>query len=138
LHGHRTATVCVSKDESGDSVQFLETSSAKIGKIAIPVVITLLCDAACVRFLEQKHGTVQLSRSIRVWMSYSDTSKGVDAGFAIYFAVVLLIAILVVTVVLLVLYLGNCVTIIYVWMIFAVSSILSCSLYICFGWSLGF
>jgi hypothetical protein len=111
------------------SVDFLERSSSKIIKIAIPVVATLLIDACLVRFIEQTHGSVDLDRSLSETMDYSDS--GITTDWAIYIALIFIGAILVVTGILVALYFFGCLKVIVVWMIVAVSAIFSYYVVIC-------
>jgi hypothetical protein len=110
-----------------DSVQFLEHSSVRILKIAIPVIITLIADAVLVRFTEQKHGTVALDRSIR--RSFSFSTRGVPPSSAVILAFTFLFSIIIITSFVLLLYFCNCTVLIYGWMLLAVSSSLSYYVY---------
>jgi hypothetical protein len=113
----------------GDYRQFLEGASSKIISIAIPVVATLVADAALVRFIEEKHGSANLNRSLSETMDYTDA--GVDTNWAIYLALIFIGALLVVTCILVALYYFGCMKIIMGWMILAVSAIFSYYVLIC-------
>ena len=107
--------------------QFLELYSQKIIKIGVPVLITLLLDAFLTRFIEQTSGAVDLNRSLGETMAYND--GGISFEFAIYLAIFLIIMITIVTAVLLSLYYYGYTKVIYVWMVLAVSSLLSYYVY---------
>ena len=115
----------------GDTVQFLEANSLRIVKISIPVVATLILDACIVRFLEEKHGSVSLDRSLTSTMSYSQ--QGISTTWSIYLALILIGAIVIVTAIIVLLYYYGCIKIIMGWMIFAVTAILSYYVVLCLG-----
>lgn len=114
-----------------DTLQFLEGQSARIIKIAIPVVATLILDACIVRFLEEKHGSVSLDRSLTSTMSYSQ--QGISTTWSIYLALILIGAIVIVTAIIVLLYYYGCIKVIMGWMIIAVSLILSYYVVLCLG-----
>jgi hypothetical protein len=96
------------------------------------VVIILLCDSICALpgAVAPVYTAFTLDPGLNVvfWLL-----KGVDAMSAIYLEVLFLLAIFIMIVVLVLLYLGNCLAVVYVCMIFAVSSVLSDSVYVYFG-----
>jgi hypothetical protein len=102
---------------------FLEHSSGRIISIAIPVIATLVIDAALVRVIEDTHGSADLNRSLSETMDYTDT--GIDTTWAIYIALIFIGLLLVVTCILVALYYFGCIKIIMGWMILAVSTIFS-------------
>lgn len=110
-------------------INFIEYSSTKIIKVAIPVVITLIIDAVIVRFIEKKHGSVSLNRSLVQTMNYTD--QNIDIHDSIIIAVGMIVSILVVTLILLTLYYFGFKKIIFIWMIIAVSVILSYYVIMC-------
>jgi presenilin 1 len=112
-------------------VQFLENASFRIVKIAIPVIFTLLVDAIFTRFLEHTHGSVKLDRSFSETMSHSN--QGISTEWSIYLALIMIGAILVVTGIIVVLYWFGCLKILFLWMMFAVTLLLSFYLYMLFG-----
>ena len=113
-----------------DPSDFLEDASYRIVKIAIPVVLTLILDAVITRLIENTHGSVSLDRSFSETMSYN--SGGLSTAWSIYLAIILIVAIIVVTAILLVCYYYGCTKVIFVWMAFAVSVILSYYVWIFF------
>jgi presenilin 1 len=112
-------------------VEFLESASFRILKIAIPVIITLLIDAVFTRFLEQTHGAVELDRSFSETMSYSD--QGISTEWSIYLALIMIGAIVVVTAIIVALYWFGCLKILFGWMMVAVTLLLSFYVYTLFG-----
>lgn len=110
-------------------INFIEYSSRKIIKVAIPVVITLIIDAIIVRFIEKTHGSVSLNRSLVQTMNYTD--QNINMHDSIIIAIAMIISILVVTIILLTLYYFGFKKIIFIWMIVAVSIILSYYVIMC-------
>ena len=120
------------KIDVDDPVEFLEISSFRIIKIAIPVIITLLCDAILTRFLEQTSGTVStLDRSFSETVNYSD--GGLPTLWSVWIALILIAFIIIATAIILALYYFGCVKFLYGWMIFAVSLLLSYYVYVTLG-----
>lgn len=111
--------------------EFLEIYSKRIYKIAIPVILTLIGDVWCTRALEQKFGNLQLDRTFAGTLSTN--SGGVPAKIAVFIALGFILAIALVTGLLLLLYWYGCVKCIYVWMIVAVSLLLSYYVYLAVG-----
>lgn len=114
---------------------FLEFFSHRIIEIGIPVIITLIFDACLTRFLEKKYYSATFDRYFRQAFqagSSSTSSTGVSIKWAIIIAVILIAMIVVVTALILVCYYYGCVKIIMVWMIIAVSLLLSLYLFIAF------
>ena len=113
-----------------DPSDFLEDASYRIVKIAIPVVLTLILDAVITRLIENTHGSVSLDRSFSETMSYN--SGGLSTMWSILLAVILIVSIIIVTAILLVCYYYGYTKVIFVWMIIAVSVILSYYVWIFF------
>ncbi|OHT06050.1 Clan AD, family A22, presenilin-like aspartic peptidase [Tritrichomonas foetus] len=103
--------------------EFLEEASFRIVKIAVPVVLTLILDAILTRLLENTRGSVSLDRSFSETLSYN--SAGLSTEWSIYLALILIAAIIIVTAILLVCYYYGFTKVIFVWMVLAVSIILS-------------
>lgn len=104
-------------------IEFLEESSYRIVKIAIPVVLTLICDAILTRVIENTHGSVSLDRSFSETLSYN--TGGLSTMWAIIIAVIFIVAIIIVTAILLVCYFYGYTKVLFVWMVVAVTLILS-------------
>lgn len=113
-----------------DMHEYLEYYSRRIMLIAIPVVLTLVLDAFIVRFIEETSGSADLGRNFAETMSHND--GGLTTTWAIYMALIMIGAILVVTIILLALYYYGCMKIIYGWLIIAVSLLCSYYVYTCF------
>jgi len=111
--------------------EFLEHYSRKIVKIAIPVIVTLILDAILTRFLENTSGSVNLDRSIAETMAYND--GGYDFSDSLYLALYLIFMILLVTALLVTLYFCGCVKIIFWWMVFSTTLLLSLYMWVCLG-----
>ncbi|EAX86148.1 Clan AD, family A22, presenilin-like aspartic peptidase [Trichomonas vaginalis G3] len=111
--------------------EFLEIYSKRIYKIAVPVILTLVIDVWLTRTLEEKFDNTALSTSFASVVSQS--SGGVSTAVAIYIAIGFIVAIALVTGLLLLLYWFNCVKCIYVWMVVAVSLLLSYYVYLAVG-----
>ena len=119
------------KIEIEDPTEFLEEASFRIFKIAIPVVLTLVIDAIITRVLENIHDSVSLDRSFSETVNYS--SGGLSTEWSIYLALILVGAIILMTALLLFCYFKGCTMVIYVWMVVAVTIILSYYVYMYFG-----
>lgn len=117
-------------ETENDPSDFLEDASYRIVKIAIPVVLTLILDAVITRLIENTHGSVSLDRSFSETMSYN--SGGLSTTLSIILAVILIVSIIIVTAILLVCYYYGYTKVIFVWMIVAVSIILSYYVWIFF------
>lgn len=117
-------------ETENDPSDFLEDASYRIVKIAIPVVLTLILDAVITRLIENTHGSVSLDRSFSETMSYN--SGGLSTTWSIILAVILIVSIIIVTAILLVCYYYGYTKVIFVWMIVAVSIILSYYVWIFF------
>lgn len=117
-------------EEDKDPSDFLEDASYRIVKIAIPVVLTLILDAVITRLIENTHGSVSLDRSFSQTMSYNN--GGITGWWPVLLAVILIVAIIIVTAILLVCYYYGYTKVIFVWMVVAVSIILSYYVWIFF------
>ena len=111
--------------------KFLEIYSHRFFKIAIPVVFTLLVDAYMTRLLEGKAGAAYMNRNLIETMG--SNNSGLTVAQSLYTALYLIASIIIVTAILLCLYYYNCMKIIYGWLIFSVSLLLSVYLYIAAG-----
>ncbi|EAY14349.1 Clan AD, family A22, presenilin-like aspartic peptidase [Trichomonas vaginalis G3] len=110
---------------------FLEFYARKVAKIAVPVVLTLILDAVCIRFIERTHGSAELNRNFVDTMSRNDS--GISVTASIWSAVGIIFMIIVVTAILLTLYYFGCMKIIFGWLILAVSLLLSMYFLVGFG-----
>lgn len=102
-------------------------------KIAIPVVITLLLDVFLTRLKEQSFPNTTIDRTITVFTRTSSSSSGISTKWAIILAVILVAGIFLVTIVLLLLYYYGCTKCIIVWMVIAVTLLLSYYVYLAVG-----
>lgn len=108
--------------------KLLETFSAKMVDISVPVIITILICAYLTRVKEGSQGSTDFSRSISQTLNYSDA--GISVKWAIVMAVAFVAVITVVTGILLLCYFYNCIKAIMVWMGVAVSLLLSYYFYL--------
>lgn len=114
-----------------DTGTFLEYFSHRIIEIGIPVIITLIFDAFLTRFLESKSLTASFDRYFS--QTITTESKGTSLKLAIIIAVVLIALIIIVTTIILVCYYYGCVKVIMIWMIVAVTLLLTLYMLIAFG-----
>ncbi|KAH0795528.1 Clan AD, family A22, presenilin-like aspartic peptidase [Histomonas meleagridis] len=115
------------KSENEDITEFLEDQSYRVIKIAIPVIVTLIFDVILTRVIENTHGSTSYDRSFSQTMVYQN--MGIDTATSIYLALGLIGGIIIVTAILLLCYYHGCTKVIYVWMIIAVTLILSYYVY---------
>lgn len=121
-------------DPQIDSSIFLEFFSHRIMEIAIPVILTLFADAFLTRFLEQNHEKIELDRSFYRTMNPSGSgSNGISFTWSIILAFILVGMIIIVTAILLLCYYYGCIKAIMIWMIIAVSLLLSLYIYLAFS-----
>ena len=120
------------KVEEDDPAKFLEISSFRIVKIAIPVIVTLLCDAILTRFLEGSTGSVNtLDRSFSETLNYSNA--GLPTLWSVWIALILVGFIIIATAIILALYFCGCVKVLMGWMVLAVTLLLSYYVYMTLG-----
>ncbi|KAH0790491.1 Clan AD, family A22, presenilin-like aspartic peptidase [Histomonas meleagridis] len=115
------------KTDKEDPTEYLEDQSYRVIKIAIPVIITLILDVILTRVIENTHGSTSYDRSFSQTMV--SNNLGLDTATSIYLALGLIGGIIVVTAILLLCYYHGCTKVIYVWMIIAVTLILSYYVY---------
>ena len=120
------------KVEEDDPAKFLEVSSVRIVKIAIPVIVTLLCDAILTRFLEGSSGNVNtLDRSFTETLNYSNA--GLPTLWSVWIALILVGFIIIATAIILALYFCGCVKVLMGWMVLSVTILLSYYVYVTLG-----